>query len=511
MVRVSRVTSEMSRMGASRIVCPLRSVSLRRSPTTSNRTCGIERRLRRPQYNHVPTINPAGQARVAWTAPTTITTKNGAMKTYQATADDSMRRPSGKYCRRALDSVFVVSLIRTPLPLESSHHLAPDANPLDAVLDDVAGFQVGGRGAAHADTRWCAGRDDVAGQERHVAADGGHELRHVEDEVARTAVLAGLAVDAEPEAQVLRIEPISGHEDGAEGGEAVGALAFDELAMAVFLPVALGVVVADGVAGDVRAGLGRGDAAARRLLGNDESKLDLVVDLARVRRQLEHVGDARDGRRRLHEQHRIARDLAAHLDGMRSVVEADRDELAGPRDRRSEAHALQRNLGQARWAGGQRVAQARHDVRRKKGLSAVTDPARHVEQDRAGPKRSEGGVAVQRGYDDAWFFGVGRAEADEPETLGPGVPVLAARAAHAMSNLPVAPRSSNATTKRSAMPFSPRWSQPRGSMYFLFGLSSPSGLPSCDCKYGLLSSMYFLIGWVKAHWVSVSMFIFTTP
>src|SRR6478736_3336900 len=107
--------------------------------------------------------------------------------------------------------------------------------------------------------------------------------------------------------------------------------------------------------------------------------------------------------------------------------------------------------------------------------------------------------------------GVFGAEADQPEPLGPGAPALATRRTHAMSNLPVAPRSSNATTKRSAMPFSPRWSQPRGSMYFLFGLSSPSGLPSCDCKYGLLSSMYFLIGWVKAHWVSVSMFIFTTP
>jgi hypothetical protein len=42
-------------------------------------------------------------------------------------------------------------------------------------------------------------------------------------------------------------------------------------------------------------------------------------------------------------------------------------------------------------------------------------------------------------------------------------------------------------------------------------MSGPSGLPNCPCKYADFSSMYFLIGWVKAHCVSVSMFIFTTP
>jgi hypothetical protein len=50
------------------------------------------------------------------------------------------------------------------------------------------------------------------------------------------------------------------------------------------------------------------------------------------------------------------------------------------------------------------------------------------------------------------------------------------------SNLPNAPRSLKACTRRSVVPFSPRCIQPRGSMYFLLGLSSPSGLPICDIR-----------------------------
>ena len=37
-------------------------------------------------------------------------------------------------------------------------------------------------------------------------------------------------------------------------------------------------------------------------------------------------------------------------------------------------------------------------------------------------------------------------------------------------------------TSRAVIPFSPTCSQPRGSMYFLFGLSGPSGLPICDSR-----------------------------
>ena len=66
------------------------------------------------------------------------------------------------------------------------------------------------------------------------------------------AVLAALAVDFEPQPQVLRVGHfVFGHQPGADRAERVAALALVPLAAAFDLELALGDVVHDAVAGDV--------------------------------------------------------------------------------------------------------------------------------------------------------------------------------------------------------------------------------------------------------------------
>src|SRR3546814_6977687 len=63
------------------------------------------------------------------------------------------------------------------------------------------------------DARRRAGRDDVAGLERHHARYVGDELRHVEQHEARVAVLLLHPVDASFEGQVLRVSDLVGGDD----------------------------------------------------------------------------------------------------------------------------------------------------------------------------------------------------------------------------------------------------------------------------------------------------------
>ena len=137
--------------------------------------------------------------------------------------------------------------------------------------------------------RWGAGGDDVAGVEREELAQVAHELLHREDHRPRRAVLHPLAVDFEPEFQVLRIgDFVFGDEPGAEWAEGVAAFAFVPEAAAVFLERALGDVVRDAVAGDVVEGLGFADVLGP--LADDDAELDFPIGLLRAARE--------DGRRR---------------------------------------------------------------------------------------------------------------------------------------------------------------------------------------------------------------------
>ena len=131
------------------------------------------------------------------------------------------------------------------------------AEAFDAEADGLAGAEEGGRLHAHADAGGRAGGDDVAGVEREELAEVADELLHAEDHRGGGAVLAALAVDFEPELEVLRVgDFVFGDEPGAEGAEGVAAFAFGPLAAAVFLERAFGDVVGDAVAGDVVEGVG---------------------------------------------------------------------------------------------------------------------------------------------------------------------------------------------------------------------------------------------------------------
>src|SRR5262249_36190405 len=119
------------------------------------------------------------------------------------------------------------------------------AQSVDAEADDVAGLQPL-RIVLHAvrDAGRCAGDDHVAGihdEELRAIPD---DMRSPEDHRPRRAVLARLAVDGEPQLQVLWIlDLVLGDEPGAERTEILAALALDPLAGALDLEHALGNVV----------------------------------------------------------------------------------------------------------------------------------------------------------------------------------------------------------------------------------------------------------------------------
>ena len=110
------------------------------------------------------------------------------------------------------------------------------------------------RGGLHAgaDAGRRAGGDDVAGVEREKLAKVANEFLDAKDHSVGGAVLAALAVDFEPEFQVLRVgDFVFGDEPGAEGAEGVAAFAFGPLAAAVFLERAFADIVRNAVASDI--------------------------------------------------------------------------------------------------------------------------------------------------------------------------------------------------------------------------------------------------------------------
>src|SRR6185369_10867929 len=216
----------------------------------------------------------------------------------------------------------------------------------DAEAHLVARLEERRRLHPHADARRRAGRDEVAGPERHEAAAVRDELGDAEDHRARRSVLAALAVDVEPHREVLRVlDLVGGHHPRADRAERVAALALVPRAAALELVLALGDVVDDAVAGDELQRVGLVDVA--RLLADDDAELDLPVALERALRQHDGVVRADDRAGRLHEDDRLLRDRGAGLGGVVRVVEADADELAHAAPGRRDA-AGARDRGQLR-------------------------------------------------------------------------------------------------------------------------------------------------------------------
>src|SRR5437868_147584 len=106
------------------------------------------------------------------------------------------------------------------------HALPLLAQALDAEPHLVAGLEVQRRLLPEAHTRRRAGADEIAGVQRHEAADVAHERRDAEDHGLRAAVLEALAVDLEPHRQRLRIgHLVAGDHPRSDGAEGVAPLA----------------------------------------------------------------------------------------------------------------------------------------------------------------------------------------------------------------------------------------------------------------------------------------------
>src|SRR5688500_10301367 len=74
-----------------------------------------------------------------------------------------------------------------------------------AQFNTVAGFKVGRRIEAHAHTRRWACRNNVPRQQRHELAEITDEKRDTKDQIAGVAVLQHLAVNFEPQTQIVMI------------------------------------------------------------------------------------------------------------------------------------------------------------------------------------------------------------------------------------------------------------------------------------------------------------------
>ena len=265
-------------------------------------------------------------------------------------------------------------------------------------------FRKTGRVEAEADARGSAGADHVAGQERHEPAQVAHQRRHVEDHLVGVAALPLLAVDGEPEGELLRVgDLVRCREERAERREGVLALALRPLAAALELVLALRVVVVEGVAGHVRGGV-----LARHVAGpaaDHDRQLHLPVGLHGAAGEDEVVVRAAQRGRGLEEDDRLVGDLRAGLAGVVGVVEADADDLGGPGHAGAEPLALRH----ARGRGGVLARPGREPgeaVRAEEALVPVRAEGRGVDA---------GAVAE----DEAGLLRARRAEPDELHSPSP--------------------------------------------------------------------------------------------
>ena len=154
-----------------------------------------------------------------------------------------------------------------------------------------------------------------------------------------------MPVDFEPQVQVLRIDLVRGDEPGTDRAERVAALALVPRTAALQLERALGNVVDDAIAGDMRQRVFLGDVAAGR--ADDDAELDLPVGLFRPARDLDIVVRTLDRAGPFAEHDRLGGERHVALGGVVRIVQADADELAGARDARPDPRGAF-DLGQAR-------------------------------------------------------------------------------------------------------------------------------------------------------------------
>src|SRR5579864_478091 len=150
-------------------------------------------------------------------------------------------------------SVGAVQNTVTSVSSAACDRVPEHADAVDLDLDDVARLQPNGGLAGHADAGRSAGKDEVARLESEDLRQIGDHLANAKDQLARVRVLHRLAVQAQADAEVLRVgHLVSADQLGPYWRERVERLpGHPLLAWLVELPVARGDVVTDGVAGNV--------------------------------------------------------------------------------------------------------------------------------------------------------------------------------------------------------------------------------------------------------------------
>src|SRR3954447_22634103 len=113
------------------------------------------------------------------------------------------------------------------------------ADPVHLHADSVAGLQPDLRLHPEPNPGWRAGGDAVAGLQRQLLGQKRDDGRHVKDQVVGVAVLAKLAVDPGPDAQVGRVRELINQRDGrAERRRSVEVLAENDPAILAKLEIA---------------------------------------------------------------------------------------------------------------------------------------------------------------------------------------------------------------------------------------------------------------------------------
>ncbi len=185
-----------------------------------------------------------------------------------------------------------------------------------------------------------AGEDEVARQQRQHRRQLGHEAWHAEDEVAGARVLHRLAVDGAAQRQVVGIGELVGrHHPGPDGSEAPVRLAQRELTAGGALQRALGDVLADRDPGDVGPPVGLGHPVGAAPMTTTSSTSQSVVGAGISMSPNGPLIDAGN----LVNVAGTGGAVAAGLGGVRPVVEADGEDLAGRGHRWPEQRLVERD------------------------------------------------------------------------------------------------------------------------------------------------------------------------
>jgi hypothetical protein len=213
---------------------------------------------------------------------------------------------------------------------------------------------------AHGNTRRGAGVDDVAGEELHAVAHVADNLQYGENHVPGVRVLADNPVDTAAHGLVLGVERCVCVNPGATGVEGGERFAFIPRSTALNLPVALGHVLAHGVAEDgclsffVASGI-------PQPLTDHNAELDFVVGCGGTWRNLNVVERPDHTIGGFEKNDGLRGNRCARFFSVLTVIQADADNFGWTRDRGTNSCARKVH-------GGERVKLCALDRFERSGL-----------------------------------------------------------------------------------------------------------------------------------------------